>query len=351
MVPWPYWQPEGSQWIGSASPDGSPGGTWWQWQEQMQSPQMPSPGMPSPGMPIPCVRPPPPPQARPLPLIVSADGGVLRVDPSEVLYTKLCIYITFAQDGLLEDAVEAIRAGTLSADSFPPIRVLTHRGRIYSLDNRRLWVFKAAKVPSVPVIMMQPYRKLAMRLDSQNYGDTVELRCPQSLMGVVAARRGSGSSMHGGSFGSSADFPQHFPGDLEERSPLGSDVSGDVPDSLDSGRVGFNAEHVSKLLDSTPRQPASSPVGFSTDKTRKDSDDIVAGVVDKLATTHLDAPKPQAPPSTTSESTTSASTSSSAKSKATSSGASPPTKIMATGGVPKDPLGLAPAFGRRDQAC
>jgi hypothetical protein len=56
-----------------------------------------------------------------------------------------------------------------------------HRGVWYSLDNRRLWVFKAAEVSSVAVMVQPLFRKLWQRLDTLQYTDTVELRWPNGL--------------------------------------------------------------------------------------------------------------------------------------------------------------------------
>lgn len=54
-------------------------------------------------------------------------------------------------EGTLTDAVNGLRHGTLSVDDFPPIRVVEHNGRLYSLDNRRLSAFKAAQLDDIPI--------------------------------------------------------------------------------------------------------------------------------------------------------------------------------------------------------
>ncbi len=39
------------------------------------------------------------------------------------------------------------KAGRVSADDVPPIRVFERDGKLYSLDNRRLYAFQEAGVP------------------------------------------------------------------------------------------------------------------------------------------------------------------------------------------------------------
>lgn len=53
----------------------------------------------------------------------------------------------------LTTAVQQLRDGKLKVTDFPPIRIVLHRDCWYSLDNRRLWVFReyGARIPAIVV--------------------------------------------------------------------------------------------------------------------------------------------------------------------------------------------------------
>ncbi|KAL3691573.1 hypothetical protein R1sor_005224 [Riccia sorocarpa] len=76
------------------------------------------------------------------------------VDPETLLFTQDSIRNRFKaprENERIDDAVEAILAGKLKASDFPALTVVRHDGHLWSLDNRRLWVFKKARVPWVRV--------------------------------------------------------------------------------------------------------------------------------------------------------------------------------------------------------
>ncbi|KAL3691422.1 hypothetical protein R1sor_005073 [Riccia sorocarpa] len=78
----------------------------------------------------------------------------MDVDPQTLLFTQDSIKNTFKEpreaEGI-DDAVEAILSGQLKASDFPAMRVVSYDGRLWCLDNRRLWVFKKARVPCVKI--------------------------------------------------------------------------------------------------------------------------------------------------------------------------------------------------------
>ncbi|MCA8923025.1 MAG: hypothetical protein KDD82_14515 [Planctomycetes bacterium] len=71
--------------------------------------------------------------------------------PSEIRFTQPTVSPHFSRGGDVSDAIAGLKSGRLSPESFPPIRVVSHQGSLFSLDNRRLLAFKSAKVPSVPI--------------------------------------------------------------------------------------------------------------------------------------------------------------------------------------------------------
>ena len=84
----------------------------------------------------------------------------------------------FSGKGLSETIAELQFLG-VRAEDVPAIEVFTYHNRWYSLNNRRLYVFKQAdSVESIPVIVKKGYRptgKLKRKID-QHYMDTIILR-------------------------------------------------------------------------------------------------------------------------------------------------------------------------------
>jgi hypothetical protein len=85
---------------------------------------------------------------------VAANRGLSvaeRMNPRDIRCTQDTVSPNFSDGGTLSDAVNQLRSGTITADSFPAIRVVEHNGKVYSLDNRRLTIFNAAEQDSVPI--------------------------------------------------------------------------------------------------------------------------------------------------------------------------------------------------------
>jgi hypothetical protein len=69
----------------------------------------------------------------------------IEIDPCRVLYSQCCIKPTFTNGKLVEETIEKLVNGELSPKEIKPIRVWTSPdGKMYSLDNRRLYAFKEA---------------------------------------------------------------------------------------------------------------------------------------------------------------------------------------------------------------
>ena len=70
-------------------------------------------------------------------------AGGPRVDPSSIYFTFSRIRPLFSCGRKIEDTIADIVSGKISAASLPPIQVLIDAGgNLYSLNNRRLFVFK-----------------------------------------------------------------------------------------------------------------------------------------------------------------------------------------------------------------
>eukprot|EP00906_Rhabdomonas_costata_P014544 RCo020905 len=74
-----------------------------------------------------------------------------RLSAREILYTQATIKSTFQDGRKLIATYHDLLEGKITVESIPAIRVVRKDNRVYSLDNRRLWVFKKLDV-EVPVI-------------------------------------------------------------------------------------------------------------------------------------------------------------------------------------------------------
>lgn len=79
-------------------------------------------------------------------------GGqiISRLNPKQIRYTHETINNKFSNSYRLADAINGLKSGSLKADDFPAIRVVFHRQLMWSLDNRRLYVFKEAGITDIP---------------------------------------------------------------------------------------------------------------------------------------------------------------------------------------------------------
>lgn len=101
--------------------------------------------------------------------------------PSEIFYTQDSIAWKFRKGGYVKHAIIQLLKGHLSVEDFPTIQVIKRRdGKYYSLDNRRLYVFRVgqyhgfvAKVP-VEVVMEQPLHR--RKFTTKNGGTKIIVR-------------------------------------------------------------------------------------------------------------------------------------------------------------------------------
>lgn len=76
-------------------------------------------------------------------------------DPREIRYTQDCIYPAFKDGTRIRWLSNNLDWGVCKIDQVEPIRVMiSNRGIIWSLDNRRLWAYKCANLSFVPVIVV-----------------------------------------------------------------------------------------------------------------------------------------------------------------------------------------------------
>lgn len=139
------------------------------------------------------------------------------VDPKLIKYSQSCISPTFRNTDkrwagenkksasyaetvsanrplALEANLEQLKAGKLKVTDFPPIRVVLHENIWYTLDNRRLWVFRSYGA-LIPVLQLKEAGKeFFQKLSRVGDGETVTFitsddakayKVKQTLLSVV----------------------------------------------------------------------------------------------------------------------------------------------------------------------
>ena len=103
-------------------------------------------------------------------------------------FQRLTPLIRFTQDsikaefkngkGSLQSTIQGLRNGTISPDVFPPIRIVSHEGQLWTLDNRRLYVFQQAglKIKTKIVFMKDVKNEFKDKFTTKNGGYTIRVR-------------------------------------------------------------------------------------------------------------------------------------------------------------------------------
>ena len=98
----------------------------------------------------------------------------------DIRYTQNSIAKTFRGGGSIHDTKQKLMQDPEKhVKSIPPIRVFLEDGLWWSIDNRRLWCFKEAKVHNIPVVIVDKSDKTvvdARKFTSSDRGKTVEIR-------------------------------------------------------------------------------------------------------------------------------------------------------------------------------
>ena len=99
-------------------------------------------------------------------------------NPKGIRYTHNSISKSFrGGKGLVEDLIKDLKNGSVSTKSIPPINVFLKDGKMYSLDNRRLYAFKQAGMPKIKVIIVDP--------NSEEIKKEIKKNSPLKMMGFL----------------------------------------------------------------------------------------------------------------------------------------------------------------------
>ena len=113
-------------------------------------------------------------------LLGVAGGGAVAegvVNPNAIRFSQSSISRTFRGGGTLWETIEGLKSGAIAPGSIPPIRVLEHEGQMFTLDNRRLFVFQQAGMPirTVPATF-EEIEAEAWKFTTTNNGISINVR-------------------------------------------------------------------------------------------------------------------------------------------------------------------------------
>ncbi|MFI9112904.1 RHS repeat domain-containing protein [Streptomyces venezuelae] len=99
------------------------------------------------------------------------------ISPKAVRYSQDSIKGSFKDGQSFEQAIDALKEGRTKASDFPAIRIFEQQGKIYTLDNRRLYVFKEANVPiNFRRATAQEISNESWKMTTQNDGTSIRVR-------------------------------------------------------------------------------------------------------------------------------------------------------------------------------
>jgi hypothetical protein len=99
------------------------------------------------------------------------------INPKEVRFTQDSIKPTFSNGRKVEDLIQSLKEGKVTAYDVPPIRVFGRDGKIYSLDNRRLKAFQEANQPiRIIPATSEELSTRSFKFTSRNDGTSIRIR-------------------------------------------------------------------------------------------------------------------------------------------------------------------------------
>jgi len=114
---------------------------------------------------------------------VTTDGVLVHneyANPKNIRYTQDSINGKFKDKSSILKLINGLKNGSISPDSIPPIRVYVKNGKIYSVDNRRLFAFKEAGVKvKITRISKEEWKyqtETLKKFTTQNDGVSVRVR-------------------------------------------------------------------------------------------------------------------------------------------------------------------------------
>ena len=104
-----------------------------------------------------------------------------QLDPNDIYYTQDSIGRNFSDGRSVDDMITGLKNGSITKDSVPDIRVFKQGGKIFTLDNRRLYAFKQAGMSEINATWVNPLtpsiaKELAWKFTTMNGGISIRVR-------------------------------------------------------------------------------------------------------------------------------------------------------------------------------
>jgi len=98
-------------------------------------------------------------------------------NPDSISFTQSSIKKSFSDGSSIDDLIVQLKSGTVKSDTLPPIRIFKKDGKIFSLDNRRLYVAQKAgvKIKTVGATEDEILRE-AWKFTTKNGGASIKVR-------------------------------------------------------------------------------------------------------------------------------------------------------------------------------
>ena len=105
------------------------------------------------------------------------EGPIGAVDAKTVRFTQDSIGGKFKIGVSLTDTIAALQRGEISPKDFPPIRIFLIEDKLFSLDNRRLYVFQQTgdKVATIPA-SLEEIENETFKFTTRNCGISIRVR-------------------------------------------------------------------------------------------------------------------------------------------------------------------------------
>ena len=102
--------------------------------------------------------------------------------PSKIFYSQDSIKEKFDNGHTICSTLSVCKKHSFVRNKIPRIRVCQKNGKMYTLDNRRLWVFKKLEaegyITDIPVKTVSNDRLTPEKFTTKNGGESVEIRQP-----------------------------------------------------------------------------------------------------------------------------------------------------------------------------
>jgi hypothetical protein len=105
------------------------------------------------------------------------DEPLGQVNPNDIRFSQNSIRSVFSNDETLDDTINGLINGIISPSDFPPIRIFEVDGNIFTLDNRRLYVFQEAGFP-INTMLATPFEieNESWKFTTENDGTSIQVR-------------------------------------------------------------------------------------------------------------------------------------------------------------------------------